>query len=180
MSAQTVLRDTELPPGKGDSFSGYKLFTQADLVANMADLAQNICEPIWDILGPPAGVHRVSSKTGRWVITSGLRNAGNVKQSGDTSDHNKGRALDFQLWPGGRYLETLDLAAQLEKILPYHQMILEYRDPSASKGAWQNWMHIAYKQGGLKQAFTMYNDKTVNAQGTPTPGARGFFLFGPK
>lgn len=180
MSAQTILRDAELPPGKGDSFSGYKLFTQADLVANMADLAQNICEPIWDILGPPAGVHRVSSKTGRWVITSGLRNAGNVKQSGDTSDHNKGRALDFQLWPGGRYLETLDLAAQLEKILPYHQMILEYRDPSASKGAWQNWIHIAYKQGGLKQAFTMYNDKTVNAQGTPTPGARGFFLFGPK
>jgi hypothetical protein len=181
MSFETTLQDTQLPPGQGDSFSGMKLFTKADLVANLADLANNIGEPLWDILGPPAGKYKVSDKNGRWMITSGLRNAGALAVSKDTSDHNKGRAMDFQLWPGGRYLEMLEFASKIEKILPYNQLILEYRDPSASKGAWQNWIHVSYRAGGnLKQGFTMLNDKTVDANGNVKPGTRGFYLFGPK
>lgn len=181
MSFETTLQDTQLPPGQGDNFSGLKLFTKADLVANLADLANNIGEPLWDLLGPPAGKYKVSDKNGRWMITSGLRNAGSVAGSRDTSDHNKGRAMDFQLWPGGRYLETLEFASKIEKILPYNQIILEYRDPSASKGAWQNWIHVSYRAGGnLKQGFTMLNDKTVDANGNVKPGTRGFYLFGPK
>ena len=118
-------------------------------------------------------------KKGRWYITSGLRNLR------DGSDHSKGRALDFQLWPGGRYQDQLDITVQLEKILPYNQLILEYRDPSASKGNWQNWTHVSYRgSANLKWGFTMYNDKAVDANGNRAPAGvaanRGFYLFGPR
>lgn len=185
ISSSNRLVAAELPAGVGENYQGRRLFTENELVANLADLAVNIAEPIYDLLGPCAGVTKVQDKKGRWVITSGLRNPGNVPGSGDGSDHNKGRALDFQLWPGGRFQETLDLAVQLEKILPYNQLILEYRDPTASKGAWQNWIHVSYRgSANLKWAFTMYNDKCVDANGNKVSAGvaanRGFYLFGPK
>jgi len=185
LSSSNRLIAQELPAGVGENYTGRKLFTENELVANLAELAQNIAEPMYDILGPVAGVTKVQDKNGKWVITSGLRNPGNVVQSGDGSDHNKGRAFDFQLWPGGRYQETLDLAAKLEKILPYNQLILEYRDPVASKGVWQNWIHVSYRGAtNQKWAFTMYNDGCVNATGQRVSASvasnRGFYLFGPK
>jgi hypothetical protein len=62
---------------------------------------------------------------------------------------------------------TYELAQQLEKSVPYDQIILEYR------GGDQNWVHTSYDANKQrKQAFTMVNDKTY-----PQKGARGFILI---
>jgi hypothetical protein len=56
-----------------------------------------------------------------------------------------------------------------KKIIPYDQLILEYRHPSSV------WIHVSYKaKGSKKMAFTMVNDATYkrNAAGIPS----GFVL----
>ena len=74
------------------------------------------------------------------------------------------------------------LAVDLEKMLPYNQINLEYRK-AGSKGnagtAWQNWIHISYStDGNAKMAFSMIDDSVVNSSGVIQAGTRGIFLFG--
>ena len=102
-----------------------------------------------------------------WNITSGLRNDKNG------SDHNKGRACDLQLYPDRNINTQYDLVCKLEKMLPYNQIIFEYRNNGTS-----NWIHISYStKGNQKMAFTMVDDKTVNASGSVAPGSTGFYKF---
>lgn len=153
-----------------------QLFKKQDIIANLAHLAENVCEPIYDLLGPTSGKFAAQSTKGAWCINSGLRNGTN------NSDHNKGRALDMRYNPKRSFEEMWKLAVQLEKILPYNQIILEYRKPGANFNpgpGWMNWIHISYStEGNKKMAFTMIDDKSVDASGNVAPGSRGLFLFG--
>jgi predicted chitinase len=155
---------------------GGKNYSKQDIIANLAHLAENICEPIYELLGPTSGKFAAQSSKGVWSINSGLRNGTN------NSEHNKGRALDMRYNPKRSFEETWKLAVQLEKILPYNQIILEYRKPGAQFNpgpGWMNWIHISYStEGNRKEAFTMIDDKSVDSNGNVKPGSRGLFLFG--
>ena len=97
----------------------------------------------------------------QWRINSGFRSVGGV--NAPTSDHPRGRAVDIGLLPVGNRQATYDIIQQLEKAVPYDQIILEYRGNSV-------WIHTGYRGlnkgdtagGGTnrKMAFTMLNDKT--------------------
>jgi predicted chitinase len=170
-----ILRDVSLPPSIGQSGS-VKLYTKQDLIANLAALAENVCEPIYEMLGPTSGKFAPMTSRGAWCINSGLRNGTN------RSEHNKGRAMDFRFNPKRSFEDMWKLAVDLEKILPYNQLILEYRRPGAKFNpgpGWMNWIHISYStDGNSKMAFTMIDDKTVDQNGNQRPGSKGLFLFG--
>jgi hypothetical protein len=167
---KNVLRDQMLPGGKSEKAgTPTRMYTKQELVANLAALCENCLEPIYDLLGPCTDM----SSNGTWKINSGLRNPGSVAGSGDGSDHNKGRACDFQLHPKRSITEMYTLVMKIEKLLPYNQLIFEYRNGGAS-----NWIHVSYStQGNQKRAFTMVNDKPVNASGQPASGSTGLFKF---
>jgi|688.fasta_scaffold00052_11 predicted chitinase len=167
---KNVLRDQMLPGGKSEKAgTPTRMYTKQELVANLAALCENCLEPIYDLLGPCTDM----SSNGTWKINSGLRNPGSVAGSGDGSDHNKGRACDFQLHPKRSITEMYTLVMKIEKLLPYNQLIFEYRNGGAS-----NWIHVSYStQGNQKRAFTMINDKPVNSSGQPASGSTGLFKF---
>ena len=160
-----ILQDTVLPAGKSEANgTTTRLYTKQEIVANMCALAENILEPIYDLLGP---CKQMGTSGANWNITSGLRNDKNG------SDHNKGRAIDFQLWPTRNINDQFDLIVKLEKILAYNQLIFEYRNNGTS-----NWIHVSYStQGNQGRAFTMIDDKTVNSSGKNAPGSTGFYKF---
>jgi predicted chitinase len=153
-----------------------KLFSKQDIISNLAALATNVGEPIYELYGPTSGKFAAQSSKGLWCINSGLRNGTN------NSEHNMGRAMDLRFNPKRSFEEMWKLAVELEKILPYNQLILEYRKPGANYNpgpGWMNWIHISYSnEGNKKQAFTMIDDKSVDSKGNVTPGTRGLFLFG--
>jgi hypothetical protein len=155
------LRDTTLPSGKSGTGGG--TFTKSMLVANLAALCVNIMEPIFKELGPCTQMGGGAT----WTITSGLRN----ENSG--SDHNKGMACDFHLYPNRDIAELYALVTKLEKMLPYNQLIFEYRNNGAS-----NWIHVSYSSSGRQgRAFTMIDDKVVNASGSVASGSTGLYQF---
>lgn len=121
--------------------------TKAQIVCNLAYLAQNVIEPyIANVL--PGGLGGMGKL---WRITSGYR------MGESSSQHNKGQACDIALIGGvaDRNQRTFDMAKAMEKIVPYDQIILEYR------GTTQNWVHTSYNATGRrKMAFTMLNDVT--------------------
>ena len=101
-----------------------------------------------------------------WKIGSGYR------QGTSSSQHNKGQACDVNLIGSGddRKQKTFELVQQLEKIVPYDQIILEYRAPSS------NWIHTSYSATNRrKMAFTMLNDSTYKRDSAGNPA--GFYLL---
>lgn len=170
-----LLNDVMLPPSIGQGGKA-RVYTKQELVANLAALAENICEPIYELLGPTSGKFAAQSAKGAWCINSGLRGDKNG------SDHNKGRALDMRYNPKRSFEDMWKLAVQLEKILPYNQLILEYRKPGAKFNpgpGWMNWIHISFStEGNQGKAFTMIDDVSVDGKGTPVRGASGLYLFG--
>lgn len=141
--------------------------TKQQIVCNLAQLCQNIYEPLLAIL--PGGIGGYGKQ---WKINSGYRISSNVPAGGVAkSDHMLGRATDMTLLPYGPEKAKLnfDFANQIEKIIPYDQIIMEYM-PNGS-----NWVHIGYRGvkegdtagGGTnrKMAFTMYNGKTIKRDG---------------
>jgi predicted chitinase len=178
------LRDSPpLPASIGDK-GGSVALTVKDLVSNLALWAENCGEPLYDMMGPAinkdgrAYMKGATDKNAKWVITSGLRTS-DWKEYG-TSEHGKGQAVDCAPLldrPG-----VFDFIKKIEKFLPYNQLILEYRRPGSKYNpgnSWQNWVHISHSpRGNGKMAFTMVDDKVVNAQMVPTPGVHGgFHLF---
>lgn len=138
----------------------HKLVAQNDLtpqqiVANLAALCENILEKYLEVL--PGGIQGLGNQ---WMITSGYR------MGNGHSDHGRGRAVDISLLGAGgtaRKERHHELIQKLDKLVPYDQLILEYRGPTTS------WIHTGFKGeagqtfgGGSnrKMAFTMVDDKT--------------------
>jgi hypothetical protein len=120
--------------------------TKQQIVCNLSQLCQNILEPYLNIL--PGGIGGYGKQ---WSFSSGYR------QGASKSQHNKGQACDITLAKNtpNRKEATYELVQQLERVVPYDQIILEYR------GASQNWIHTSYDSTKQrKMAFTMVNDKT--------------------
>jgi predicted chitinase len=141
-----------------------RLYKVQEIVCNMAMMAQNLLEPALDVL--PGGIGGFRKQ---WTINSGYRLRGVVGNESPVSDHPKGRAVDIGILLNDRTAKTYEYIQKLEKVIPYDQLILEYRYPSSV------WIHTSYnKDSKRKQAFTMVNDSTFkrDAKGMPA----GFVL----
>jgi predicted chitinase len=142
-----------------------RLYTVQEIVSNLAETANNVLEPCLESL--PGGI---SGFNKQWTITSGYRLKGVVPNESATSDHCKGHCIDIALIDPDKNNKTYALIQVLERLVPYDQMILEYRYPSSV------WMHISYrKDNNRRMAFTMVNDSTYkrNEKGIPY----GFYLI---
>jgi predicted chitinase len=142
-----------------------RLYTVQEIVGNLAETANNILEPIIDVM--PGGRSGYNSQ---WAISSGYRLKGVVPNESPTSDHCKGHCVDIVLRLPDKYNKTFEMIQKIESLIVYDQLILEYRAPQSV------WMHISYrKDNNRKMAFTMVNDKVYkrNAKGLPA----GFFLL---
>jgi predicted chitinase len=151
-----ILVDQILKDGKD---SGERTFTRQEIVCNLANVAQNILEPMLDIL--PGGI---SGYNKQWKINSGYRLKGVIPYESPTSDHCKGRAVDIGLLVPDKYNKTYQLIQQAEKVISYDQLILEYRYPDSV------WIHASFNSTSTRNmAFTMVNDKTFkrNSKGVP-------------
>lgn len=136
--------------------------SKQQIVANLASLCENILEKYLTVL--PDGIRGYGKK---WKINSGYRMGTN------TSDHTRGRAVDIGLIGGDERKELhYRLIQQLDKLVPYDQLILEY------EGAHSTWIHTSFRGTGgetygggtnRKMAFTMNNHKTYG---------QGFVLLG--
>lgn len=137
-----------------------KMMTKQEIVCNMKGLAENCIEPVMAAAGGPGNI----------IITSGYRMNGVVAQSSATSQHASGQAFDFQL--RGKindYQAHYDFIQKIAGIIPYDQLILEYRDPGVngnSRNVRICWIHCSFSYTGTrKMAFTMLNDKTYKRDG---------------
>lgn len=140
-----------------------RLYTVQEIVCNLAQLAQNVLEPMLQVL--PGGIGGYGTQ---WRINSGYRLSSNVAT---TSQHPKGQAIDIGILLPNKADRSYEIVQRAEKILPYDQLILEYRFPSSV------WIHASYNpNGSRKMAFTMVNDATFkrDARGMPS----GFALLG--
>ena len=145
---------------KESKSSPERLYTVQEIVCNLAQTAQNMLEPMLEVL--PGGIGGFNKQ---WKVNSGYRLRGVIKNESPTSDHCKGHAIDIGILLPNKAQATYDIIQKLEKILPYDQLILEYRHPSSV------WIHAGYKpKGNRKMAFTMVNDSTYkrNAAGAPS------------
>lgn len=145
--------------------SSDRLFTVQEIVGHLAQTAHNVLEPALEVL--PGGIAGYGTQ---WVITSGYRLKGVIKTESATSDHCKGHCVDIVLKHPDLYNKTYETIQQLERVVAYDQIILEYRYPGSC------WMHIGYRPDNNRRwAFTMVNDETYkrNANGIPA----GFFLL---
>lgn len=142
-----------------------RLYTVGEIVCNMAQTAQNLLEPALDVL--PGGIGGYKTQ---WRINSGYRLRGAIGAvESATSDHPKGCAVDIGILLPDRVGKTYEYIQALEKVIPYDQLILEYRFPSSV------WIHASYKaKDSRKMAFTMVNDKTYNRNAAGLPS--GFVL----
>ena len=128
--------------------------TKQQIVANLAALCENILEKYLEIL--PGGIQGYRTQ---WRINSGYR------MGTSNSDHAKGRAVDIGLVGGRERKEAHhQLIQKLDKLVPYDQLILEYR------GTDSTWIHTGFRGDGKttfgggtnrKMAFTMNNDASI-------------------
>ncbi len=135
--------------------------TEQQIVANLSMLCENILEKYLTVL--PDGILGLGKS---WKLTSGYR------MGSSKSDHCKGRAVDIALVAGSNRKELHHkLVQELDKLVPYDQLLLEYRGKS------QNWIHTGFRGNGNTfgggsnrgQALTLVDDKTYGA---------GFILLG--
>jgi len=129
--------------------------TVDQIVENLSSLCVNILEKYLTVL--PNGIQGYRKD---WTITSGYRMGIN------TSDHSRGCACDISLLGGSDMREQhFELIKQLEPVVAYDQLILEYKGFSTS------WIHTGFRgDGNLHgarssnrfQSFTMVNHKMYN------------------
>lgn len=160
-------QDTVVTDSKDANSKQYRI-TKQEVVCNMKQVAINILEKVYDAAGGKNAI----------VVTSSFRTPGVAATSNRSSDHNKGRAIDIQL--RGRYFDHqahFDLANALAKVLPYDQLILEYRDQRAGViGPRKVWIHISYRGNkNRNMAFTMLNDSVYQRDINNIPN--GFVLL---
>jgi len=127
--------------------------SKQEIACNLKGLCENVLDPI-------------KAKYPNMIITSGFRRPGDVKDSAKTSQHYLGQAADifFTGWSREKHYKA---ALEIQKLIPYDQLILEY------KGATDVWIHISFKySANRKEHFTMNNHK-----GYPKRGDKGKFYL---
>ena len=135
--------------------------TKADIVANLANLAENVVEKIAPYL--PGGI---SGYRKQWRINSGYRStAGNHASGGsNTSQHCKGQAVDIQI-AGGSKSAHFEMIQKIANTCPFDQLILEY-----SPNGITAWIHCSFDKNRMRQ-----DCRTINLA-TGYSG-KGFTLF---
>jgi len=125
--------------------------TVNQIVANLANLCQNILEPLIEKDVLPGGIQGLGKQ---WKINSGYRMGEQRGKRKRVSQHNLGQAVDFGLfYVPNRHQKTLELIKEVEKVIPYDQLIFEYNGP-------QVWIHCSFNiNEQRKDAFTL-NAKT--------------------
>ena len=129
-----------------------KDFSVQEIVCNMKALCVNILGPINENFG------KIGQK---WNLNSGYRNY--VPSGGSaTSQHLIGSAVDISFGGNFGYKLMFDAANKMASILPYDQLLLEYRDRNDGR---INWIHLSYNNYGpqKKDLRTFLNDKTHTA-----------------
>ena len=117
--------------------------TPAKIFCNLKALAENVINPI-------------KTKYPNMRINSGFRRPGDAAGSSTTSQHNTGQAVDMS-FSGVSREQLYDLALEIQKLVPYDQLLLEYTTGG------NGWIHVSYVQGNnRKQAFTMNNHVRVS------------------
>ena len=152
LGGKYTVADANLPSAGS---SDRRLYSKQTLVANLSALCENILEPIYKEVGPCQG----GGGGATWLITSGLRTEGAVKTSKASSDHNKGRAVDFQFTENNTVDNLFALITKLEKVLPYNKLIMEYKNNGKSR-----WIHCSYStEGNAGQTYTYVEDKNTGS-----------------
>ena len=152
-----MLKDTKNGPER--------LYTVQEIVCNLAQMAQNVMEPMLEVL--PGGIGGYKNQ---WKINSGYRLRGAIGNESQTSQHPKGQALDIGILLPNKAQATYEIIQKAERILPYDQIIMEYRFPSSV------WIHVSYNtNGSRKMAFTMVNDSVYSRDSKGMPS--GFALL---
>lgn len=136
--------------------------TKADIVANIANVAENVVEKIVSLL--PGGIDGYRKQ---WFINSGYRTTNNNATSGgsSTSQHCKGQAVDIQL-AGGSKSEHFELIQKIASSVAFDQLILEY-----SPNGRTAWIHCSYNVG-----HNRFDCKTINLASTGRAES-GFVLY---
>ena len=110
----------------------------AEIFCNLKNLAINVLDPIRE-------------KYPNMRINSGFR------LGTSNSQHNKGQAVDIS-FAGVSRAELYNVILEIQKLIPYDQLILEYNNPGGN-----GWIHISYNgKANRKQIFTMVNHKRVS------------------
>jgi hypothetical protein len=130
--------------------------TVDQIICNLIKVAENILEPLRAANIP-------------FSINSGWRPSGlfGVSASGNTSDHDLGRAVDLRTGDPSTWRGAVKMYATVGKTSK--QFLLEYEtrtDGTKSKG----WVHIAYSDGVSKSAVplaTFFNHKSSVRPGVP-------------
>jgi hypothetical protein len=158
---------------KGNNLRDQHGLRKQDIVCNLRQLAENVIEPVFDLLGK-----------GKILITSCIRypgyNTGSLRPAQGVSFHEQGLAVDmcFLNTPFSQYY---DYALNLKRNIQYDKLLLEYRIGTV-KGVttYKPWIHIQWQQSGINmangrsggnarlEAFTMKNDVRVTPVGTLT------------
>lgn len=89
-------------------------------------------------------------------ISSGYRRPGDAANSAKNSRHYYGEAADL-VFPGFSKKQVWEAAHEIQKAVPYDQLLLEYQGSSTV------WIHVTFKyKGNRKQHFTMKNHVRVS------------------
>jgi len=132
--------------------------TRVQIVCNLKNLCVNCLDAI-------------KTKYPQMYISSSFRTNGSLARSSNSSQHNLGQAVDFQI-KGLKHKEYYDVATYIKDYIKnYDQLLLEYRTSGRHP-----WIHISYTNGkdssykrNRKMNITMLNDKSYKR-----PGDRGF------
>ena len=144
-----VTKKNPITPGTYGLGKGTKQFTAQEIVCNLKALCVNILGPVNE------NIVRIGKACS---LNSGYRNY--VPNGGSvTSQHLIGCAVDLSIGGNFGYKVMFDAANKLAGILPYDQLLLEYRDRNDGR---INWIHISYNNYGTprKDLRTFLNDKT--------------------
>lgn len=137
------------------------------VACNMKQVAVNILE----------GVYTAAGGKNKIIVSSSFRRQGETHWK-PSSDHSWGRAVDFQIvGQQADFQAHYDLVCKLQTMLPYDQLILEYRDAKSGSGGKRIvWIHCSYRgDQNRKMAFTMLNDATYKRDSNGIPS--GFYLL---
>ena len=115
-----------------------------DIVCNLTQLAVNVIEPVFDLLGK-----------NNVIISSTFRTPGQMtgafKPASGISFHEQGLAVDFCF--NKSFTEYYDIAVSLKKNVQFDKLLLEYRIGNI-KGvnSYKPWIHMQWQQQGLNLA----------------------------